>query len=126
MLGFLGDSVGSLAVLDVKPKLESVVNLILDVPNEPKEEWLDKIKDQSKVLAAQIVERTPKDIDVHIDYEEIKNMPLNEPLRILTWLILWLARYNVKLNFVSDLSIIFSKIVKVLSDKTSGDSRSRQ
>ena len=117
LLGFLGDNVGSLATLEAKPKLENVVKAILEVPNEPKEEWLDKIKEQSQVIYAEMQAKIPKDIDIHIDYEEIKEFPANDPLKVAVWFILWLARYNVKANFIPDLCVIFGKILRVLNDK---------
>jgi len=117
LLGFLGDSVGSLATLEAKPKLENVVNAITEVRNEPREECLDKIKEQSRAIYAEIKEKNPKDIDIHIDYEEIKNISTDNPLKVVVWFILWLGRYNVKPNFVPDLCIVFSKILRVLYDK---------
>jgi len=117
LLGFLGDSLGSLTTLKAKPKLEEVVNSILEVVNEPKEEWLEKIKQQTQTLFQEITQQSSKDIDIHLDYEDIRNIPSNNPLKVVVWFILWLSRYNVKTNFIPDLCVIFGKILKVLNDK---------
>lgn len=117
LLGFLGDSIGSLAMLEAKPQLDNVVNIIVGAKNEPKEEYLDKIKEQTQTLGREIKEKNPKDIDIHIDYEEIKDIPANNPLKVIVWFLLWLGRYNVKPNFLPDLCIIFPKILRVLCDK---------
>lgn len=117
MLGFLGESVGCLATLEAKPKLDNVIAAISGVKNEPKEGFLEKIKQESKVMCDEIKQTNPKDIDIHIDYEEIKAISADNPLKVIVWFILWLSRYNVKTNFVPDLCIIFGKIFKVLTDK---------
>jgi hypothetical protein len=117
LLGFLGESVGCLATLEAKPKLDNVIAAINGVKNEPKEEFLERIKQQSKVMCDEIKQTNPKDIDIHIDYEEIKVISSDDPLKVIVWFILWLSRYNVKTNFVPDLCIIFAKIFKVLTDK---------
>ena len=116
-MGFLGDSLGCLTTLKAKPKLEEVVNCILEVVNEPEEEWLEKIKQQSQILFAEIRQKSAKDIDIHLDYEEIRDIPSNDPLKVIVWFIMWLSRYNVKTNFIPDLCVVFAKILKVLDDK---------
>jgi len=117
LLGFLGESVGSLATLEAKPKLENVITTINSVKNQPREEFLEQIKQESKVMYDEIKQKSPKDIDINIDYEEIKALSQENPLKVVVWFVLWLSRYNVKSNFVADLCIIFGKILKVLTDK---------
>lgn len=118
LLGFLGEAIGSLSTLEAKPKLENVHETIAKVQlqNEQKEEWLDKIKQQSQETIAEIKKNNPNDIDIHLDYEEIKEVSGQDPLKASVWFILWLGRYNVKPNFVPDTVIIFSKIIKVLKN----------
>ena len=114
MLGFLGESIGALSTLEAKPKLEDVVKIIKGVPNPANEEYLEKIKQQTQELFSEIKEVSPNDIEIHLDYEEIKTVAPGNPLKTMVWFILWLARYSVKANFVPDICVIFSKIVKVL------------
>ena len=114
LLGFLGEAVGSLSTLEAKPKLENVLDVIMKVSNEQKEEWLDKIKQQSQDTVEDIKKNNLNDIDIHLDYEEIKDVSEQDPLKASVWFVLWLGRYNVKANFVPDTVVIFSKIVKVL------------
>jgi len=116
LLGFLGDKVGSLAMFESKPKLDEIVKIIQDVKNKKNEKWLDEIKRESKVIFGEIISRNEKDIDIHIDYEEIKGVSLDKPLRAIVWFVFWFARYNIKANFIPDLCIIFGKVFKVLSE----------
>jgi hypothetical protein len=117
LLGFLGESIGALASFEPKPKLVEVTELILRTKSDPKEEWLDRLKEQSQVICTEIKQNNPNDIEIQLDYEYLKSMPSKDPLQIIAWCLIWLGRDNVKSSFIADLCIIFSKILKVLADK---------
>lgn len=116
LLGFLGDKVGSLSMFESKPKLADIVKTIQDVKNKTNDQYLNEIKSQSKVMFDEIMRRNEKDIDIHIDFEEIRTVSEKSPLRALIWFILWSGRYNIKTNFIPDLCIIFGKVLKVLTE----------
>lgn len=102
---------------DFAPKmsLEFVVNKILEISSEDKDKWFLDLQNQTKVLFEEFKEKDAK--LKNIDFEEdLEQLDQENGLQIMGWFVLWLGKIYVKVEFLGELCIVFSKIWKVLEE----------
>lgn len=109
LLGFLGEKLMVISSFDDKVKLEDIVNKIASIPTDNKDKWFVSIQNDCKDVLAQYGEENNLDFE-----EEFKSLNPDNGLRVLVYFMLWLGKHFVKKEFLLDLSVIVSKIWKVL------------
>jgi hypothetical protein len=117
LLGFLGERLRVVSMMDSKPKLENVVLGVLNVNDESNDEVMVQMKKRAEEMFAEMKEKNNETFDIELDFDTFAAMDPEEPLSILVWFLLWLGKYIVKFDFLRDLTFIFSKIWKVLEQK---------
>lgn len=117
LLGFLGEKLNAVCTMDAKPKLENVVSGVLGVSEDIQNDWCTQIKKRTSEFFNELKAQTPNNQHIELDFEDFKNLPLEEPLQVVVWFVLWLGKYIVKPDFIQDLCLIFANIWKVLDQK---------
>jgi hypothetical protein len=117
LLGFLGERLRVVGMMDSKPKLETVVLGVLNVTDESNDKAMVELKKKAEELFAKMKEKSSETFDIELDFDTFSGMDPEQPLDILAWFLLWMGKYIVKLEFLRDLTFIFSKIWKVLEQK---------
>ena len=116
-MSFLGEKLCVTSDFAPKVSLEAVENKILKVYKNYTDKWSTEILEGCKTFFAEHKERDKK--LKNLDYEEeFMNLNPEQALTILIWFMIWLAKLFVKMEFIPDLCIVFSKVWKVLDETT--------
>jgi hypothetical protein len=117
LLGFLGERLKVVSMMDSKSKLETIVASITSICDEAKDDGMAQIKKQIEELYQELKDNTVEGFDVELDFDAFQEIDKEQPLKILVWFLLWLGKYIVKADFLRDLTYVFAKIWKVLVQK---------
>jgi hypothetical protein len=117
LLGFLGEKLNAVCTMDSKPKLENVVLGVLGISDDIQNDWFTQIKQRTSEFFNELKAQAPNNQHIELDFEEFRSLPLEDPLKIVVWFVLWLGKYIVKPDFIQDLCLIFANIWKVLDQK---------
>lgn len=109
LLGFLGERLMVISGFEDKLKLEDAIGRIQMISKDNRDKWFTDVQNECQALYRQHGE------NINLDFEEeFRNLNPDNALGALVWFLLWLGKHFVKKEFISDLSIIISKIWKVL------------
>jgi len=117
LLGFLGERLRVVSMMDSKPKLENIVHSITAITEEFKDETMAQMRKQIEILHEQLKRTNEEGFDVDLDFDTFQEMNPEDGLRIIVWFLLWMGKYIVKPEFLKELTFVFSKIWKVLLQK---------
>lgn len=117
LLGFLGERLKIVSSMDAKPKLEAIVREICKVPNDANDDAMTELKQQIEDLLKELKQKTIQTFDIELDFDNFQELDKSDRLKILSWFLMWIAKYMIKLEAVRDMTFLFSKVWKVLFQK---------
>lgn len=103
--------------MDAKPKLDSIVGMILGVTDDQSNKMMIEFKKGIEECYAGLKQKNNGLLEVELDFDAFQDMDREQPLEILSWFLLWLGKYIVKPESIRDLTIVFSKVWGVLQEK---------
>lgn len=109
------------AVKEMAPKdrLEIFLEKITQACESYTDEWMKDLFEEAIVFVSEYNAREPAKQDLDFE-DEFMNMDSSKSLRVLIWLIMWLGKLYVKIEFIPDLFLIFSRIWKTLDETKLG------
>jgi len=117
---FSGDRLNSICALSSKPTLQDVIIGIKSNNENVEDEYLKHIRQKAEELCTQMRQGETGEEDIELEYETVKDTgPRANDMR-LAWFLLYLSRHIVKRSFIPDLSFVFSRIWKILSQLNLG------
>jgi len=117
LLGFLGERLRVVSMMDSKPKLEAVVTGVLNAQDESNDPSMTQVKKRTSQLFNELKQNSGETFDIELDFDTFQNIDPEDSLKILVWFLLWIGKYIVKLDFLKELTFLFTKIWKVLDQK---------
>ena len=99
--------------LELKSALEIIVAKVTEVPKDGYGRWFNDIQDETQAFFSEYKDKDSRLLNLDID-EDFVNLDPKNRLKIIVWFMMWLAKVVVKIEFLLELCIIFSKIWKVL------------
>lgn len=115
LMRFLGERVMATYSLSSKTSLEVITTKVLEICKKNDDEWLTAIGEESQAFLAEYRERDRKMQNLDFD-EEFIHLDKNKSLRIIVWFMMWLAKIHVKSEFIPDLCIIASRMLKIVRE----------
>jgi len=117
LLGFLGERLKVVSIMDSKLKLENIVQGILGTVNPTNDEAMVQLKAEVEAFYGELKNKSNETFDIELDFDSFIELNKNNSLKILVWFLLWMGKYIVKPDFMPDFTFIFSKVWKVLDQK---------
>lgn len=115
----LGEELEVTSNMGPKLSLEVIVQKIIEVSENKGDKWVKELEECSQTFLS---ENGEKDMEMRIlDVDEdLAHLDSSNGLKVIVWLMIWLAKIYVKFEFIPDLCLICSKIWKVMTETRLG------
>lgn len=116
---FLVEKMPMIKEMAAKEELDLIQTQILITCEKYPDEWMSDLCTEAIAFIAEYKQRTPVQQDLDFE-EEFKYIAPSKSLRVLVWLMMWLGKVYVRIEFMPDLYIIFSRIWRALEETKLG------
>lgn len=96
-----------------KESLKDIIAKVIQKENAPMDTWLEDLQKESLVFLSKNNERDLSLKNPNLE-EDLIHLDPKDRLSVIIWFMMWLAKLYVKLEFIPDLCLIFSRIWKIL------------
>lgn len=115
LIAFLAEKVTATNPFVSKLLISNVVSEISKISKEGKDKWFISIQDEAQRFLTRCNNQDSK--TVHLNFsEDFVKLNFENALEIIVWVIIWLIQVYLRIEFVHDLCLIFSKIWKVINE----------
>jgi len=111
----LGEKMLAINDFTPKPSLEIVVKRVMAVPKSEDDKPLNTLQEKIQEYYKEFKEKYPGDLEIELDDEPVY-IDINDTTRLMAWFIIWMGKFHIKLEFISDLCLLISRVWKVLQE----------